>query len=651
MVGLMRHLFTLAVALSCTLIAAEPAPVLAELVIPDGASLTKAWNTSPYGVVWNATALDSVRERFAANRQELVEKHGLDPLTVLSQSGTIHLALVGLSPAGDQPPLVLTVAAGAQAETWFTALAAKSTLNLDGSAALDSGWTLRRDGPTLILSSLPNLARPAAPTLDRTHQLSLHLDGPSLSRALDTWTELNDKPLKDADLDLAKRFLGTVLNGTIDMTADGLTLAGTATPSQPGLAPLDRAAFDRLPTTVLEVAAVGIDGKRLWSEVVAPIAERARANGNDPEAAMKKQGIDLPLAELVTGLGGTWILVLGQGMPMPTVTIFSPPSPVIDRFATTLLTKAGVELPKPGVNALIPLPIPLPISLNLAHDARGWILTTDIAGAAAQLTGSGWLTSPLGTIAGKKLTPTTCGLSVCDTVEQLRLISSLMGMGLGASKDFSAKDKQAILAIPGQLAAKATPSWWTITDDGKQLHFSSEGLGIGFTGSSLPVLAGALLPMIGKIGSQAKRVNSGSNMRQLVISALVYGNDNDGKWPANLTTLQEQSGGALSDEVFRSPGDPTIKAPYCYIRPDERCGGLQPVIIEDPACWKGKGCNVVYGDSHMKWHDKAAAAKLWTEAQRLAALPSAATTGITWNDWSAVHEILDPKPHVTPAKP
>ncbi len=615
--------------------------MLAEVVIPDGAALATAWETSPYGVVWNAPALASVRERLAASRQELVEVHGLDPFTVLAQSGTIHLALVGPDLAGDQPPLVLTIAAGTHAEVWFTALAAKGTVNADGSATLENDWTLRREGSRLVLGGRPDLAKPAAPAANRTHHLTMGVDGPALTKTMIASKAASGEVMSAADIAMAERFLATVLAGTADLTPTGLTLDGTATPAPAGFAALDRAALDRLPASALEVAAIGVNGKRLWSEVIAPIADRARLDGNDPEAGLKESGIDLPLAEVVSGLGGTWALAVGQGMPMPTITILSPASPAIDQLAKAMLTKAGVTVPQAGTDVVIPLPIPVPVSLTLAQDARGWILTTDPSGAAALLAGTGWLTSPLGTIAASKVTPTTCGMSVCDTKAQLRLIGSLMGMGMAAAKDLTPKEKQAILAIPSQLAAKATPGWWTITDDGKHLRFASEGLGIGFTSSSLPVMAGMMLPAIGMVRSNARRVNSSSNMRQICMAAQVYCNDNDQKWPLDLTMLKEFSDGELTDKLYRSPGDPTNPAPYLYIRPDPMAKSNQPVIIEDPACWKGKGCNVVFADCHVKWYDKADAATLWAEGKRLAALPHAATTGITWDDWSALHALIN----------
>lgn len=629
----------IAIGLSCFLIAAEPAPVLAELVIPNGVALAAAWDASPYGVVWNAPALASVRQRLATSRATMVAEIGLDPLIVLAQSGTIQLALVGPDLSGDQPPWVLTIAAGTSTEAWFTALAAKGTINADGSATLESDWILRREGSRLVLCSRPDVAKPAEPAADRTHHLTMRVDGPALTKAMIA-SKITKGDARPADVAMVQRCFASILAGTADLTPTGLTLDGTATPAPAGMAALDRAALDRLPTTALEVAAIGINGKRLWSEVIAPIVERARLDGTNPEAGLKEFGIDLPLAEVVNGLGGTWSLAVGQGMPIPTMTIFSPSSPAIDQFAKAMLTKAGVGVPEAGTDAMIPLPMPVPVSLTIAHDARGWILTTDPSGAAALLAGTGWLTSPLGTVAAAKLTPTTCGLSVCDTKAQLRMIGSLMGIGVASAKDLTPQEKQAILAIPGQLAAKATPGWWTITDDGKQWHVASEGLGIGFTSSSLPVMAGMLLPAITMVRTSARRTNSSNNMRQIGLAAMVYCNDNDDQWPTDLVMVKEFAGGDLPDKIFRSSGDPTHPAPYLYIRPSTMLKANQPVLIEDPACWKGKGCNVVYADGHVKWHDKADAPILWAEGRRLAALPYAVTTGITWDDWSAMHALI-----------
>jgi prepilin-type processing-associated H-X9-DG protein len=146
----------------------------------------------------------------------------------------------------------------------------------------------------------------------------------------------------------------------------------------------------------------------------------------------------------------------------------------------------------------------------------------------------------------------------------------------------------------------------------------------------LSVAAGMALPAISMVRESARKANAASNMRQIVVAAIVYGSENDNRWPKDLATLKTWSDGELVDKLFQSPGHPEIAQPFLYVRPDPKAKAMQPVLVQDPACNRGRGSNVVYADGHAGFVKGVA---LWAEAQRLAALPKAAAEGIEMADW------------------
>jgi prepilin-type N-terminal cleavage/methylation domain-containing protein len=60
--------------------------------------------------------------------------------------------------------------------------------------------------------------------------------------------------------------------------------------------------------------------------------------------------------------------------------------------------------------------------------------------------------------------------------------------------------------------------------------------------SIIAILAGMLLPAINMVRESARKTSCGNNQRQIILSAMVYANDNDQLWPCRPTT----SGGAVS---------------------------------------------------------------------------------------------------------
>jgi hypothetical protein len=134
-----------------------------------------------------------------------------------------------------------------------------------------------------------------------------------------------------------------------------------------------------------------------------------------------------------------------------------------------------------------------------------------------------------------------------------------------------------------------------------------------------------------------------SNMRQIVLAAVTYSMydvpDGPGPWPTDLTTLVTWTDGELVAGHFRVPGRPEISPAFIYIRPQPTATSQQPVLISDPRCTDGRACIVAYADGHM---GQVRDISIWAEAQRLAGLPQARSTGVTAADWGAWIEPIAP---------
>ena len=151
------------------------------------------------------------------------------------------------------------------------------------------------------------------------------------------------------------------------------------------------------------------------------------------------------------------------------------------------------------------------------------------------------------------------------------------------------------------------------------------------------------------------RKRSSNQMRQLVLGALVFANDNDQQAPKDLAQLIETSGGDLTPKILIHPAKPTLTNAYCYVRPAPNAKAMQPMLVEDPAAWEGKGAHVAFCDGHVAWLDAVPANRVWKLAQQLAKAPQTATKGLTAADWASVKTDLEPPKRapepIDPTKP
>jgi prepilin-type processing-associated H-X9-DG protein len=627
----------LAAGLAAALVAAEPAP-LASIQVADAQRLLQHWNAGPFARAWQDPAVAPLRAWLDRRMPEMVAQVGFNPFAVLAASASCRLVVTGLGTADDQRlQYHLQADLGSKAAAVFAAIAKHGRPvamdGCDGAVDLGSGADTMRvmlSGGRWLVATPIDLADPRPQPVAGGADLDLRFDGPVLAEHLLGRMRGGppaQRPNPEAEA-LLRRMLPQATCRT-DLVPGGFSSTLTVSGTWPWLRPVDLRLLERLPPAVNDCSAVAIDGPALWQDLGAPLlAMLARFEpGLKPDQALARLGAATTWADLVQGSTGTWLLAQSAGMPLPSYSLIVPRSPAIDAVVAALVRQCGGDLPPEGESLPIPLPKGVPVMLTLARDRGHWLATTDTAMPAAWLGqgGAGWHATPLGRLALDKAGTDACALAVSDTGAQLRSLGSTMGMLLSGAKELSPPERQAVIALVQRLAGLAKPGWSTLRHAGDHL----EGDSVGLTGGSanlglVAVAAGMALPAISQVRESARKATSGHNLRQLALACVVWAHEHDGAFPPSLASLDKQ---------VRSPAAPERADAYLYVRPCPDGTSLQPLIVEDPAVWRGKGCMVVYCDGHVGWLDRARAQKTWDEARRLAALPAAAAGGIRPEDW------------------
>lgn len=411
-----------------------------------------------------------------------------------------------------------------------------------------------------------------------------------------------------------------------------LRLSGARLP----LRAIDPAALAGFPAKLIGIGAIGIDGKAL----VRTVHAIATAVGGEAELAQRdaplRAALGAGLDELLECLDGTTVFATTPGVPFPGMTLSLPAGAQSDKLAAGLLTlllrQDGARLVADARTQPVVLPLPPgnPLILSLRRTATRWILSTD----QTVLMDLGQdQPAPFSLAATWPTSAGAVGLAWGDTRAQVQMIAGFLPMALAQVREADMRRRvglvqQALFAALPHLR----PSSMVATADDQGLRIDGEN-GIITDIMPLSIGAGMALPAISLVRESARRASAGNNMRQIALAMIVYGSENDGRWPKDLSEIRTWSDGELADKLFQSPGHPEIAEPYVYVRPDAEAVAIQPVLVQDPACNRGKGSVVVYADGHLAF---VKGTGLWTEAKRLAALPKAAVKeqGIAMSDWA-----------------
>lgn len=98
---------------------------------------------------------------------------------------------------------------------------------------------------------------------------------------------------------------------------------------------------------------------------------------------------------------------------------------------------------------------------------------------------------------------------------------------------------------------------------------------------------------------RAKRVQSMSNIRQLLLAAVMYAEANKGQWPDDLQSLAKS--GQIPPQVLTNPRQPGRD--YLYIKPAAPFSKTNPdvILLHESPDDANDGINVGFADGHVEW--------------------------------------------------
>ena len=97
-----------------------------------------------------------------------------------------------------------------------------------------------------------------------------------------------------------------------------------------------------------------------------------------------------------------------------------------------------------------------------------------------------------------------------------------------------------------------------------------------------------------------KRSQTGSNMKQILLTCLMYAQDHEGQWP---DTLQDLSEYGLARDALINPKQPEREIGFVYLKPITPISPQQVVLYEAYHSW-GDGINVGFADGHVQFIEK-----------------------------------------------
>lgn len=476
------------------LVAAESSEPVFDATMPDVMRTLARWEQGIIGGEWADKRSDPLRQRLHAWNRQFTEEHGIDPLATLAACAHLRVQ-AGITAGAGSPWFRLQADLGGQSGLLFEAIAAHAERLPDGLLAIGDGpgrMVIRRAGNLLLATGEGGeFSVPLAVAQGR--DLHATFAGPALAAAL------RSAP-SSAGMDLPwDRYLPLVTGGT-DVIPQGLASSWRVEAAWTWLRPARMASLSRLPATVTDVVAVGIDGAALWEEMVAPaLAAAQRTGGIDPEERLRQVDPAASWKELIGSMGGTWAFAVSPAMPLPGYTVIAPRTPALDRFIERLVASTGSVCPEEGASMPLALPAGVPVLLTLARDRGCWLLTTDPALApswlAADPTASGWLASPLGALAVQRAGTDACLVGVTDTAAQLRTYVGMAGMAMAAVPQASPAERQAVLGLLTRLAARSQPTWMTLRPAAGGFSAEAEGSSIGVGGiGAVAIVAAIAIP-------------------------------------------------------------------------------------------------------------------------------------------------------------
>lgn len=160
----------------------------------------------------------------------------------------------------------------------------------------------------------------------------------------------------------------------------------------------------------------------------------------------------------------------------------------------------------------------------------------------------------------------------------------------------------AMLPSLGSIAKDMKPSCRVSWMGPDGLYVQCRGPGVDMSLSSIAgvaVAAGVAMPAIARARDQARRVASMSNLKQIGLACIMYADDNNGSFPADLQGLQKYLGSPKVLESPRKPKDFTGPS-YIYVPGQTRDTDMHNVLVyENPEFSKDR-VNALFPDGHVE---------------------------------------------------
>jgi prepilin-type processing-associated H-X9-DG protein len=153
-----------------------------------------------------------------------------------------------------------------------------------------------------------------------------------------------------------------------------------------------------------------------------------------------------------------------------------------------------------------------------------------------------------------------------------------------------------------QAAQAKLPFLAALADELKP-QVSADKINIDLSPQGAQQVGGALASSFLRARTVALRVKDASNIRQLMIACIVYGNKHQQQWPDSLeATLKDQN---LLPSLLTNVLNPSRKPGFVYVKPTQPFGKVDPntiVIYDAHDAWNG--LNAGFADGHVEWVDK-----------------------------------------------
>ena len=122
----------------------------------------------------------------------------------------------------------------------------------------------------------------------------------------------------------------------------------------------------------------------------------------------------------------------------------------------------------------------------------------------------------------------------------------------------------------------------------------------------MTALATAISTPLMRARAVARRVQSASNIRQMLMACMMFKNDNKNAWPADRQAFEQAVAkyarrGRGGRDVLVNPQHPDVRPAYVYIKPSRPDPDPQSVVIYESHKEFGEGINVGFADGHVEW--------------------------------------------------